>query len=289
MDYDKDYKNRSSAKKHFTKAYSQEELEEIKSLIQAYYKEKFPEILLNTSEANYHDLAIEINVARFNEKQVIKEKYLCEIYNGTNPSKKKSIEKMTNIKEFLKKWLGIHQKQKSEQLAEGQNGILSDWKGVADTTTPQWADYVALPLKSGMIKRLTCVIFTKSKYYRIGFKLLRTDGKLFGDGSIQSQDNNFVIHIGKNFMDKDLFITTYKNGILERPDKYPDIFPRNNSYNCELNIDAEGFLHFFINNTEVYKNLVNKEILSRAYMLAWGDGNKFEVKVSNIKIETDRA
>jgi hypothetical protein len=288
MDYDKDYKKRSSAKKHFTKAYSQEELENIKSLIQAYYNKEFPGIFLNTNEANYSDLADEINVSRFNGKEVIKAKYLCEIYNGTNASKKKSIEKMTNIKEFLQRWFGSQQKQNKEQMSEGENVTLSDWKGVANTTTPQWADYVAVPLKNGMLKRLTCDISTKSKYYRIGFKLLRIDGKLFGDGSIQSQDNNFVIHIGKNYTDKDLFITTYKNGILERPDKYPNIFPRNNCYTCELNIDAEGFLHFFINNTEVYKNLVNKEILSRAYLLAWGDGNKFEVKVNNIKIETER-
>ena len=289
MTYQQEYKKRATAKKHLTKMYSGEELQEIVNLIENYFETELPGESINTNPAYFTDLADAINDNRFKEKEAIKAKYLSEIYNGTNTSKKKSIEKMTNIKEFLKEWLGIHQKQNKEQLSEGVNGDLNNWKGVANNTTPQWADYVGLPLKSGMLKQLTCNIFTKSKYYRIGFKLLRTDGKLFGDGSIQSQDNNFVIHIGKNFTDKDLFITTYKNGILERPDKYPDIFPRNNSYTCELNIDAEGFLHFFINNTEVYKNLVNKEILSRAYILAWGDGNKFEVKVSNIKIEIERA
>lgn len=285
MDYNELYKNRSSAKKHSTKIYSQEQFDEIINLIKKYYEIEFPQETINTNPAYFIPLSDAINDIYFKSREVIKAKYLSEIYNGIGLSKKKSIEKMNSIKEFLCNWLGLHQSNNQEQLTEGANGIISDWLATTNNSTPQWAAYVALPLKNKMLKRITFDVFTKTKYYRIGLKFLRVDGKLFGDGSIQSQDNNFVIHVGKNFMDKDLFITTYRNGILERPDKYTNIIPVSNQYKCELFIDAESFLHFFINSEEVYKNLVNKEILSRAYLLAWGDGNKYEVKVKNIKLE----
>jgi hypothetical protein len=288
MTYDKEYKKRLTANKHLTKIYSVEELAEIKSLIENYYEVEFPDKSINTNRAYFVSLADASNDSKFKSKEAIKPKYLSEIYNGTGSSKKKNIEKMANIKEFLLSWLGL-QNNKKEQLTEQVNGVISDWNAAANNTTPQWADYIQVPLKNGLLKRVNCIVSTKSKYYRIGFKLLRVEGKLFGDGSIQSQDNNFVIHVAKNFTDKDLFITTYRNGILERPDKYPGIFPKNNSYQCDLYIDSENFLRFSINNQEVYKNLINKEIRYRAYMLAWGDGNKFEIKVKSIKIETDRA
>jgi hypothetical protein len=289
MSYDTEYKNRNTAKKHLTKRYLPEEINDIKILIKKYFETASPNELINTNPAYFNDLADAINESCFNHREVVKPKYLSEIYNGTSYSKNKNIEKMTNIKKFLLRWLDIHHKSKKEQLSEGVNGILNDWNATINDSTPQWADYVSIPIKSGTLKRFKYDIFTKSKYYRIGFKFLRLDGKLFGDGTIQSLDNNFVIHVGKNFTDKDLFITTYRNGILERPDKYTNIIPRNNTYKCELYLDTESFLHFFINNTEVYKGLVNKEILSRVYMLAWGDGNKVDIKTKNIKIEIERA
>ena len=288
MNYEHDYKNRTNAKKHLTKVYSQEELNDIAILIKKYYEIEHPTELINTNEAYFISLAGAINESQFKGKEVIKAKYLCEIYNGLSNSKKKNIEKMLSIKEFLNSWLILHQKQNKDQLEERVNGTIADWIAAPHTSTPQWADYIALPLKNGIIKRLICDVFTKSNYYRFGFKFIRSDGRLFGDGSIQSQDNNFVIHIGKNFTDKELFITVYRNGILSDRDKYTDIIPKNNFYKCELYIDAENFIHFFINGAAVYKNFINKEICSRVYMLAWGDGNKFEVKVKNIKIEIER-
>ncbi|MBP6024912.1 hypothetical protein [Ferruginibacter sp.] len=286
MTYEKEYKNRATAKKHSTRKYSPEELNEIVGLIEKYYEVEFPNESINTNPAYFIPLADTINEAQFNSKEAIKPKYLCEIYNGLSDSKKKNIEKMNNIKAFLMKWVGMHQKK--DQLMVATNGVISDWYATANTSTPQWADYIAIPLDKGKMKHLTCDVFTKSKYYRFGFKFLLVDGKLFGDGSIQSQDNNFVIHIGKNFTENEIFITTYRNGILEKPDKYTNIIPKNNSYKCDLYIDAESFFHFSINGQEVYKSLVNKEIHNRAYMLAWGDGNKYEVKVKNIKLETER-
>lgn len=287
MSYKDNYKERLTAKKHYTRVYTDEEIEAIRKLLRTYYEIEFPNVLPNTNQAYFNDLADAINKLRFQDKEIIKPRYLCGIYNNSNSSEKNSILKMESIKEYLLGWLGLRKKDLSESgIAKSVD--LTDWNAKPDTSTPQWADYIPIPLKNALFKRFTCDVFTKSPYYRLGFKFVRPEGKLFGDGSIQSQDNNFVIHVGKNYMVKDLFITTYKNGILAERDKYTNIIPTKNYYNFELYLDDENFLHLKVNDEEVYKNLLNKEICNRVYMLAWADGNDFNVKVKNIKIDIER-
>ncbi|MCX6232986.1 MAG: hypothetical protein NTZ33_15760 [Bacteroidetes bacterium] len=176
--------------------------------------------------------------------------------------------------------------ERNKKIIE-QNGIIKfkRWLAKTNTSTPQWTDYFYLPLLKGNVKRVKCHVVSTSEYFRFGFKLLRLDGKLFGDGSIQSQDNNFVIHLGKNFLFDELFITTYQNGIRQHSDKNLNVSSTKQGFSIELFIDTECFLHFYLNEKEIYKKIINKEIRENIYLLAWGDGNKYKVKVKKIEIE----
>jgi hypothetical protein len=98
-------------------------------------------------------------------------------------------------------------------------------------------------------------------------------------------DNNFVIHLGKNLPSDELFITTYKNGIRERSDKYINVKPLNNKFSVELFIDNENCLYFYLNEKEVFKTIINKEIRKQIYMLVWGDENEYQLSVENIDVE----
>ena len=162
---------------------------------------------------------------------------------------------------------------------------VKNWNAIANHSTPQWANYSKIPIENGVIRRIRCHLKTTSEYYRFGFKLFREDGRLFGDGSIQSMDNNFVIHVGKNFLSPELFITPYINGVRQRPDEYTKIKPVNDTLVVELLIDEENLLHFGLNDIEVFKLIINKEIRRQIYMLAWGDGNEFQIMVEKIEIE----
>lgn len=166
---------------------------------------------------------------------------------------------------------------------------IGNWNFSTNYSTPQWADFLMIPLEDGLIKRVKCNIKTTSEYYRFGFKLFRSKSKLFGDGSIQSMNNNFVIHVGKNSNSDELFITSYHNGIRQRKDKYTGIKPLNNKFEVLLYIDNEDFLYLFLNNKEVFKNVINKEIREQIYMLAWGDGNEYKICIENIEIEVEYA
>lgn len=216
---------------------------------------------------------------------------------------KKKLIKALVIAAFGAKWLPIYSKyydQDGELLLNddlNEKGIrpgsqhliktkrLKNWSAVANHSTPQWADFFKIPLENGIIRRIGCQLITTSQYYRFGFKLFRANGRLFGDGNIQSMDNNFVIHVGKNFLSPELFVTTYNNGIRQRPDKYTNAKPSNDTIAVELLIDAENLLHLLLNGNEVFKIIINKEIRNQIYMLAWGDGNEFQIMVEKIEIE----
>jgi len=177
-------------------------------------------------------------------------------------------------------------KEKNKYLKKiAKTTTIKNWSASTNFSSPQWADYFKIPIENGFIKRVRCQILTTSEYYRFGFKLFRNNGKLFGDGSIQSMDNNFVIHIGKNFLSDELFITTYHNGILQRPGKNINVKPLNNKIKIELFIDNENFLCLFLDGKEVFKIIINNEIREQIYMLAWGDVYEYQLRVENIEIE----
>ena len=231
-------------------------------------------------------------------KNIVRNPLMLKPYRGD-----KYVIKAIIIAAFEKKWKEVYDEfydsegnlKKNEALGiEVKNTdfkkllktiALNNWSASANFSTPQWANFVKFPINEGLIKSIRCQIITTSEYYRFGFKLFRKNGKLFGDGSIQSMDNNFVIHYGKNFLSNELFITTYRNGILQRPDKYIDVKPSNNRVISELFIDNENILYLILNGSEVFKFFINKEIREQVYMLAWADGNEFEMSVENIEIE----
>lgn len=150
-------------------------------------------------------------------------------------------------------------------------------------TTPQWADFRELPLNDERLQNAYCQISTASPYFRFGFKLLARDGKLFGDGSIQSQDTNLVFHIGRNNHSQEVFLTTYKNGVREAFDKV--IFKTESNFmvaTLSVSIDNLNQLLFKVKGACCYECIIPREICYRAVMLAWGDQSDYVVDVSNI-------
>ncbi|MDP1728500.1 MAG: hypothetical protein Q8M15_17075 [Bacteroidota bacterium] len=233
--------------------------------------------------------------AIFNQKRAGSNDFLSLIGKSFNlPFTYGSIIHTKDVKKqdlHYTKFLALENGDLEENINEGRvqasaSTIIKKWVTKGNKTTPQWADFLEMPLEGKLVKQINCQVKTDSEYFRLGFKLFRTDGRLFGDGSIQSLDNNFVIHIAKNFLIKELFVTTYRNGILENRDKYLKLLASKNWLDIGMTFDNEGFLHFTINNIEVIKTLLNRESRQKVYMLAWADGNDFKIEVKDIKIES---
>lgn len=259
------------------KIITSEELNKLrKKLRDAFAISKGEELLTpnNKSSPYYYSLKIDILEKA---KEEISEGTLLKFFHD-DKNRKYQIKKIETIKKYIDQCIP-HETSKNQIIT------LQNWTASTNVSTPQWADYLKVPIEGGFIKRIRCQIKTTSQYYRFGFKLFRKNGKLFGDGSIQSMDNNFVIHVGKNFLENDLFITPYQNGIRLLSDIYPNTKPLKNKFSVELSINEENFLFFFLNDKEVFKAMINKAIREQIYMLAWGDGNKYRLRSEHIEIE----
>jgi len=264
----------------------------------------------NKSPVHYEDVVKDINfkflgLQENQHKRVITEKDLIRVcFPKKDPQDdtillegKMAKEKLSVIYRYFdnknkklfgrdgKYWIKELKKQlKTNPLNNGKKVALEDWNAVTNFHAFQWCSYLKISNSISLITRVRCIVKSNSEFYRFGFKLFRTDGKLFGDGSIQSSDNNLVIHFGKDLLSEELFITSYKNGIREAVDKYLNQKQPSGGTVIELTIDAENFLHFNVNEKEVYKTLINKEIRQEIYMLAWADAHEYEVRVESIEL-----
>jgi hypothetical protein len=157
---------------------------------------------------------------------------------------------------------------------------------------PQWADFLELNLGGGRLETVKCKIETESPYFRFGFKLLNETERVFGDGSIKSQDANLVVHIGRNNWNRqnlgisarDIFFTWYLNGVSLVSDKKVISAGRRSSATVELRIDSSYVATFSVNGICCIKRIISPGICRRAVVLAWGDREEYMVKVSELSV-----
>lgn len=159
-------------------------------------------------------------------------------------------------------------------------------------TNLQGADYRNFVV-SHLPWTMRCNIVTRSPYVRYGVKLLTEEGRLFGDALICSADENFLIHVGRNNWNRpnlgigagDVFSTVYKNGVLVEDDRF--LFPSSErlAVDIELRVDLEYCFTFLVNRTEVFRRIISPALCNRICMYAWGDGEDFEVEVTNLALE----
>ena len=119
-------------------------------------------------------------------------------------------------------------------------------------------------------------------YYRFGCKLMTNSGKLFGDGSIQSQDNNLVVHVGKDGRGEQFaFLTTYYNGIREVLNRALKTTGKTFSFGLRV---QDEVVRAFVDEECVYERYVPPELVGRLVLLAWGDENEYTAQFRNIKL-----
>jgi hypothetical protein len=157
---------------------------------------------------------------------------------------------------------------------------------------PQWADSKELNLGGGRLEVVRCKIQTESPYFRFGFKLLSVNDRIFGDGSIKSQDANLIVHVGRNnwnrptpgISSKDIFFTWYLNGVSLESDKKLFSTKRRLSASIELSIDSSYVVTFSVNGICCLNRVIPPGICRRAAMLAWGDREEYAVEVSELSV-----
>lgn len=192
-----------------------------------------------------------------------------------------------------------------------QSDLLADWRAksakraqelpadnpAAFTLTarkelPQWVDYRELSLGGRRLEVLKCNIETDSAYFRFGFKLLAEDGRLFGDGQLQSQAANLLLHIGRNDWNrpsmgisaKDIFFTWYLNGVSKEPDRKLFRSTARLTASLEFSIGNDYVTDLSVNGRSCLRRVIAPGICRRVVVLAWGDRNPCAVEVRNLSV-----
>ena len=102
--------------------------------------------------------------------------------------------------------------------------------------------------------------------------------KVFSPGSIQTEGQNIVVHLGKNMHDNGLFLTVYKSGMrLDRNKVLMDYEP-NVELPIALELSKEGIIRLRVADTMSYEMFFEMEGPAQVVILAWGDENHFECR-----------
>lgn len=159
------------------------------------------------------------------------------------------------------------------------------WNAATRVGAPQGASYkpihiaqVRLPL------RLTGVFQSRSPYFRFGFKLMGVRGHPLSPGSIQTEDKNVLVHIGKNVDSTTLFLTKYRNGLRMGPNtsllEYEDCQP----LPMQLAIETDFSVSLSIDGSSAYEGYIDAETKGRLLLLAWGDEYDYDIEFSQITL-----
>jgi hypothetical protein len=158
---------------------------------------------------------------------------------------------------------------------------------------PQWADHWEIPLNGGLLGSIKCAVETSSPYFRFGLKLLTSEGEVFGEAAIRSQEAaNMLVHIGRNNFErpeisaKDIFLTVYRNGIAATKDQ--KLFASKPRLQASVNLSVEdgSAVSFSVNGNCCCRGAIPPSACRRVVMLGWGDREEFEIKVTEIRVTT---
>jgi hypothetical protein len=124
-----------------------------------------------------------------------------------------------------------------------------------------------------------------SPYFRFGFKLTALRGRIFGDGNIQSNDNNILIHIGRSPTSSDVLLTCYRNGVRLGLNEAILDYKDCRELPIELAIDDQYRVSLTVENKLVYETFADREIKARVVLLAWGDDHEYEIDFKHITLQ----
>ncbi len=166
--------------------------------------------------------------------------------------------------------------------------LIQKWLVRTNRSTPQWTDYREIGLNNGLLVSVKCLLDLKSDYLRFGFKLLDENAAIFGVKQILTKENNGLFHIGKEVKDEKMYITCYKNGIGDTNGIYAGNYILGQPIKLELKIDHSNILEFFVDGILYYSTGIKTEYRERLVLMAWGDGNEYEIDVNDIEVASKK-
>lgn len=159
------------------------------------------------------------------------------------------------------------------------------WHASTRIGAPQGASYKAIHIAQVRLPlRLTGVFQSASPYFRFGFKLMGVRGYPLSPGSIQTENKNVLIHIGKNVDSTTLFLTNYRNGLRMGANTGLVEYKDGRPLPMQLAIEADFSVTLNIDGNSVYEGYVDAETKGQVLLLSWGDEYHYEIDFNQIAL-----
>jgi hypothetical protein len=158
-----------------------------------------------------------------------------------------------------------------------------DWKALP-TDNEQGTDINELELEGKLLEQLTFRIIPKSTFWRAGFKIVFPDG-----GALPLlMPQSILIHLASEDNGKIGIYIYYFEGGPETKKYKKQIL---NSIKVGMPIDIsvkindKNFMQCLVNGVNEFEERIDHGYRKKAYLLAWGDGNDYEVDFKNISFK----
>ena len=161
---------------------------------------------------------------------------------------------------------------------------LPVWTAKNKIGVGQGVDCKEIPLESKLLKTLTLKVSSNNLYWRAGFKLVAPN-------AVESvprllTDKSFLFHIGKN-KNKTWGLSIYHDGKSKNA-THKIIHPKNNQeVTLAIERNKKNFVKCFVNDSLEYNKRFNPELFKKIFLVAWGDGQEYEVLFDDIAYSTE--
>lgn len=157
-----------------------------------------------------------------------------------------------------------------------------DWIATRQPSNQQETDYREIPLENQSLKSLTFKISSTSPFWRAGFKLSTINSTMFP----LLNPGSFLFHLGVT-NDPNVGLTIYNDG-KTTPTISKNLPSLSNTQiiTIRVEIDENSSVNCYVNDSLEYSEKFDSELFKKIYLAAWGDGNQYEVKFSDISYYT---
>lgn len=149
------------------------------------------------------------------------------------------------------------------------------------TEEEQGSDFRELNLAGNSLDRLIFTVSPTTLFWRAGFKLLDPNSSVIP----LRNANSLLFHLGSSDRDNRFGITAYINGNRIGAINKTKEFELGDSIEIGLEVSEKNFIKVYVNNTLEFEpaEQIDPRLLKRACLIAWGDGQNYNVKFDNTK------
>lgn len=174
------------------------------------------------------------------------------------------------------------------QINPTKRFTLNSWEANTNKNNLQWTDYKEFDLQGNLLEYVSCTVVPFSDYIKFGFKIMDKNASVFGQTGIPSDDNSYLLHIGKGMNENILAATIIKGNqpIRERKNIRIGEYKVGDEIKLKLEINNSNKLIFNVNEITIYQTQINYDVREKLFLMGWGDNHEFKLKINTIEIKT---